>query len=346
MRHQLWLCAFLFSAYASAQSFRLNDLQLQVRGDYQREYLGSEPQRDNSGFKGQFLNFLISADLPKDLSFSFRYRLNKMNKASDFFDATDWIHLDYRPIPQLTLSAGKQVVMVGGYEYDRPPIDLYFCSEFWNQSSPYAWGASVAYTLKNGRDTFTAQFTQSPFRQSGQDTYAYHFHWTGQHGRWSTLWSYNLMEYAQGRFIHYLALGNAISLGKVRMELDLMNRAGKGQAVLLQDVSLIGEVQYRPIPQLCLSAKASYDVNKGHGDCDRWVWAGTEVSRYGGAVEYFPLKDKSLRIHADYAYSHGHNTHPDPILQPEQHYIDCGLTWYADFTKLFKKKKHNDETDQ
>lgn len=56
-----------------------------------------------------------------------RHRLNKKNNDASFFDATDWLYLAYRK-DNWELSAGKQVVAIGGYEYDAAPIDLYFCS--------------------------------------------------------------------------------------------------------------------------------------------------------------------------------------------------------------------------
>ena len=47
-----------------------------------------------------------------------------------FFNATDWFYVDYKPTEQWTLSAGKQVIDIGGWEYDYAPINLYYCSEF------------------------------------------------------------------------------------------------------------------------------------------------------------------------------------------------------------------------
>jgi hypothetical protein len=86
--------------------------------------------KSNSGFRGKYLNVLLSGDIGKHWSYSYRQRLNKAHANQSFFDATDWIHLTYTLNKHWSFNAGKQVVGIGGYEYDRAPIDLYFCSEY------------------------------------------------------------------------------------------------------------------------------------------------------------------------------------------------------------------------
>ena len=82
---------------------------------------------DKTGFLGDYLNFRIDGQIVSGLTFSYRQRFNKTT-TKNFFDATDWMHLDWKATPKLTLSAGKQVVAIGGYEYDRAPIDVYYSS--------------------------------------------------------------------------------------------------------------------------------------------------------------------------------------------------------------------------
>ena len=243
----LLACALACSATAHAGDEQLPvNLSLEARGDYQREYVKDKAVKDNCGFKGQFLNLKVSGNIGEYFDYSFRQRLNNTNFNSNFFDATDWLYIDFHPLKQATLSAGKQVVAIGGYEYDRAPIDLYFNSEFWNMVPCYDWGVSASYTFNNNRDNILFQFCESPFRTFYKhvDMYAYNLLWVGRHGMWSSLWSVNLMEWAQGKFINYIALGNRFDFtSKLALELDFMNRASSHQRFLCKNFSIMGELQ-------------------------------------------------------------------------------------------------------
>lgn len=339
MRHLLIGLLLVAAAGASAQQFKVTNLEVQARGDYQREYVGGETDRDASGFKGKYFNVFFTADLPFNLSFAVRHRLNKTTFDSNFFDATDFLNLSYRPLPQLSVSAGKLVHMVGGFEYDRAPISLYYCSDYWNHTQPYVWGVSATFSPNEGRDELSFQFAQSPFYHLAHDTYSYNLYWRGQHGVWSTIWSINAVECGQGKFVGYLALGNRFDFGKVRLDFDFMNRSAKGGAFLFGNYTVVGEIAYEPVERLWLTAKTSYDVNHTHGNADQTVWAGTELWRHSASIEYYPLRDKSLRLHAAYAYGHGTSTHPTPDLQDRQHCMDIGATYVLDITRFFKKKQ-------
>lgn len=325
---QLLSVAVFTTLCAMAQDEPVVRVDLEARGDYQRDYVDGKAVRDSSGFKGQFLNLRVKGRITPHWAYDFRHRLNQTNFDSNFFDATDWLFIDYSPNERWTLSGGKQVVAIGGWEYDRAPIDLYFCSEFWNQVPCYAWGASV--THKCGSDALTFQFCQSPFQgyYKGADLYAYNLVWTGQHGVWSPLWSANMVEWAQGRFINYIALGNAFDLGpKLRVEFDLMNRAAGRQRFLLSDWSVMGEMACRPCRAVNVFAHASYDHNSSGTDADLLVRDGTAITRVGAGVEFYPVRKFDIRLHAYYCYSWGTNTNPEAIMRDRQHLAAVGVTW-------------------
>ncbi|MBR1594531.1 MAG: porin [Alloprevotella sp.] len=322
------------ASFAAAQSVQLDSLMVQVRGDYVYEDIDGHHLKDASGFKGKYFNFILRTRIGEHFVFNYRQRLNKSSLNANYFDATDWLYLDYHPTEQWTLSAGKQIVAIGGYEYDKAPIDVYYASEYWNNINPYEWGVSATFGLRSGKDRFTAQFCQSPFRRAGEDTYAYNLLWSGRHGCWSPLWSLNAIEYAQGRFIGYAVFGNAFDLGRFRLELDLMNRAVKGQRPLLRDCSVMGELTYKASDRLSILAKGTYDVNRSHHEGDRCVMPGTEISHVGAGVEYFPLRNRTLRLHADAAYTFGSNGNPEGTLQDKHTLVNCGLTWYVNLRKI------------
>ncbi|MBO5831708.1 MAG: carboxypeptidase-like regulatory domain-containing protein, partial [Alistipes sp.] len=127
----------------SNEIFRLG---VEARFDYLNQALEGNQLYDASGFKVRYFNLRMDGQITPKFTYSWRQRFNNINKASDFVNNTDWLHLTYKPTDNWAISAGKQVVMIGGWEYDRAPIDVYYCSEYWNNVNCFQLGASVAFT--------------------------------------------------------------------------------------------------------------------------------------------------------------------------------------------------------
>lgn len=328
----------LFCMVTFAQEQNLLNLKLEARGDYQREYLDGESIDENCGFKGKFLNLRADGDIGGGFSYSYRQRLNKEHGDANFFDATDWLYLAYKN-DNWEFSAGKQVVAIGGFEYDAAPIDLYFCSEWWYNTPCYQWGGTVGYTLNNGKDKFSFQLCESPFRwdilladgsvKKQEEMYAFNLMWTSRHDWFASSYSVNFIEYLPGKYVNYISLGNRFFLGDVTIDLDYMNRAASGQAFVGKDFSVVGKVAWAPIKKLNMFAKASYDVNNAATGKDYLIAADTEITRVGAGVEYFPLQDgrNDVRIHAAGCYSFGENTNPAGALLDQYTYLSVGVTW-------------------
>lgn len=290
---------------------------------------------DNSGLKGEYLNVRLDGQITRGLTFSYRQRLNK-NSDRTFWDATDWLHLDWQASDAWTLSAGKQVVAIGGYEYDRAPIDLYFCSEFWGNIPCYQLGISANYAVSE-HDNLLLQCCNSPFRsQAGNDTYAWNLLWSGQHNRWETLWSVNLMEWMPGHWISYMALGNNLILSPtVNLNLDVMNRAVGGQTFLGKDCSVMAELNWRPSSAWRLYAKYTYDVNHSGQQGDWCVADGTEMHCVSGGFESMPLSRQrdAVRLFGGASYCWCTNSAASPYLADQRLQVMVGLKWKVNFIK-------------
>ena len=326
---------------AFAQNRELLTLRVEARLDYMQEYVDDFKINDNSGFKGRYLNLRMDGSPVEGLSYSYRQRLNKTIINSSFFDATDWLTLTYK-YKNWSVSAGKQVVAIGGYEYDRSPIDLYFCSEYWNNIACYQIGVSGAYKTSNGKDQLLFQFCESPFRKNAANTlneemFAYNLMWYGNHGFFSSMYSVNLMEYLPGKYINYIVLGNKFTFGRFALEFDIMNRAMSGSDFLLNDYSVMGELSWSPIDRLNVFVRATYDRNKTVAG-DFCVLPGTDLIRAGAGVEFYPLKNyKNLRLHLNCCYTDG-DSPAGTVLRPEQTIVDAGLTWYMNMLNIKSKK--------
>ena len=303
-------------------------LDVEARADWQLNSRDGHTDKGDSGFEGKYLIIRADGQIIDGLTYSWRQRLNKKHGDSNFFDATDWVYLNYKT-GGWNFQAGKQVVAIGGYEYDRSPVDLYGCSVFWNNIPCYDFGVAVGYDI-TGNDRLTAQVTQSPFFSTdNRDMYAYNLMWNGRHGFYESIWSANLIEYADGKYINYIALGNKFSYGKAWLELDFMNRASSHQTFLFKDCSVMAELSWHPGSKWRVFGKYTYDVNHSGTAADLTVLSGTELNMVGAGAEFYPLalRRHRLRIHAGLFYSWGSNANESNPMQNKTLFVSAGLTW-------------------
>ena len=259
----------LSSTTVMAQETKPVSLQVEARADYQRINIDGKKIKEGSGFKGNVVNIILKGDISPKFSYAFRNRLNGINKDYNFFNSTDWLYLKYKPNKNVSLIAGKYIVLVAGYELLPAPIDCYFLSEFCYNFPCYQWGLVGEFTTNSGNDVFSAQICQSPYQKvyenkagKAAEMYAYNVAWNGRHGFWEPFWSVNMSEYAPHKFINYISLGNKFNLAdNLQLELDYWNRAASGQGFIGKDCSVIGQVSYQPTEKLNVFAKASYEVN-------------------------------------------------------------------------------------
>jgi hypothetical protein len=333
------LSAICFHTISPAQNNELLNLSIEARVDYMQEYREGNKINDNSGLKGRYLNIRMDGTLAEGFTYSYRQRLNKPNKDISFFDATDWITVTYTR-NNWSFSTGKQVVGIGGYEYDIAPIDLHIYSEFWGNIPCFKVGVSSTYTTDDQKDKFMFQFCESPFRGNehnigNKEMFAYNAVWYGSHGLFSSIWSVNMMEYLPGRFINYIALGNKFTIGNFSAEIDIMNKALSVKEFLGKDMSFMCRFLWTPTDYLNVFANVTHDYNNYDMEGDWTVLPGTSVTRVGGGLEYFPIKNsKDLRLHMSYCYTDGVNTSPAGALYPKQNIFDIGITWRMKLLKI------------
>lgn len=323
---QGWMSARQKRTYEGPE---IQKLTLEGRFGWQMFRTEGVAEDDRTGFRGEYFNLRLDARLYKGLSFSWRQRLN-ITTERNFWNSTDWMVLNYAPNKKWTISAGKQIVAIGGYEYDRPPIDMYYSnSEYWNHIGCYQFGASVAYNTSDN-DRLTLQVSNSPFRTiiGDNNTYGFSLMWNGKHGMWETIWSVNAFQTTGGRWMNYLALGNKFNFipKRVWMELDFVNRASSRQAYLLEDCSVIAEMSGKPHSTMRLFAKYTYDVNNTGTDADNYVMDGTEMHGVSGGLEYEPFEKypEVLRLFGSAGYSWGVNSNPNGAMKDGQIRVNVG----------------------
>ncbi len=331
-------CCMAMSAQPGMPSLSVGDanvlMRIDTRIDGQYTYFGNEKNEDGEdyefGMQGSYLNLRLEGVINEHFSYSMSYRLYKSNNPKQaYFNATDWVNLVYKPNKRWNISAGKQVVAVGTYEYDVSPLDVYFASLYWDNCNPYQMGVSVAYNFDEGNQLI-AQVTNSPYNTNPLNgTFAYNLMWYGRIAPWlNTTYSVNMLEYEKGRFINYLAIGHKVRVGNVVFDIDWMNRYGGHGTHFFKDFTLVGNVDWF-LGKFNLEFKGGIDYNKaqkeGEKPYDTWIKPGTNRVFGGLMMEYHPIngqRDK-VRVHACY------NTTSD-----RRHQVQVGVRWKMDLLKL------------
>jgi len=326
--------AFLFlpKFLLSQDTFPTARLKFDTRFDF----TSIVPTQDNSStlssFDGRYLNILLEGEISDKFSYNYRQRMILDSKFDyqSFFNATDWMYLSYKIYKNFSFSAGKQIVAIGGFEYDAAPIDLYFWSNFWNNVICYQIGGTVSYKTTDEKHTIGLQVTNSPFAtQTLQSIYSYNLIWYGNFNGFNSIYSLNRIEVEKDNFINYITLGNKFSINNLSIEVDLMDRFFDQQSKPLSDYSVIGNVKYAVNNKIKLFVKTGYDQNKAQKPADlfiydRFVEPGTEYFFYGLGAEYYPLGSKDVRIHAAWA------TNNDQL---QNHTFNIGVRWQMNILK-------------
>lgn len=321
----------------SNEIFRLG---VESRFDYLNEAIDGKEIYGASGFKVRYFNLRMDGQIAPKFTYSWRQRFSRPNQDGTFVNNTDWLNITYQANKNLSFSAGKQVVWIGGWEYDRAPIEIYYCSEYWNNVNCFQLGASATYATDKGNDSFTFQICQSPYTPLGlngnkDDLYAYNLYYFGSHGCYKAIHSINFSEYKKGQFDAYFVLGNQFQFGDTKLELDFMNRGTSAKEFMLKNYSIMAELSQMFAQSVNLFAKVTYD--KAGADAQPlFVHPNTELVRIGGGIEYYPMGNRDVRLHAAYVYNTGKNGNPSGTALDKGSFFTFGITWKIDVLQGLK----------
>ncbi len=316
--------ALLLCGGARAQ-VHIDQFYFDTRASFHQEV---DARKYNSQFTGDHFNLNIRGSLFDKLDFRVRQRLNKaVFDARNMFNATDFLYVRWQADPRLSLTVGKTAVLIGGYEFDAVPIDVYYYSNFCNNLyQGFSFGANAEFEFLPGQ-ALALQICNSPLSLGLQNLYAYNLAWRGSFAPWwDTIWSVNFVQDEFNRTINYIALGNHLVFGGLAVDFDLMNRAGAGQPRFFSDYTFISKIIWT-VGKWNLCAKAGYESNDAANvdalgrPLDLAVAPGTKNIYAGCGVEYFPFPDRNkLRLHAVYFKS--------STIGVDN--FDIGITWRLD----------------
>ena len=326
------------------------------------------PWKHTYGFRGDYFNFLLGGDIGDHFSYFLRQRIVPVKGYTELFDNTDFLYLEYKFNKQWSIRMGKQAIFVGGFEYDAPPIDVYYYTHYWGHFPCFLLGASAFYTDKSGKNKIGFNIANSPYVKYLDNTWdsgllSYNLYWSGKFGPFHALYSVNFMEYQRGKFINFIVLGNKISFDKWSIYVDWINRAA-GFKNFFKDFSVVSRLDWHVSPSVNLFAKGGYeqnyagyyynpytdvnpDGNYSEGfDVDMLMPNNYNNWFYGLGVEYRPCIYPDLRIHAYVANNVLHTPGNFDMAQIDYNLdhsfgtitANVGVTWRLDFMKFLPEK--------
>ena len=321
MKRAITLILFLAIAIAAgAQQTHVDEISFDARATFHQQTTAGVY---DSHFQGDYFNLHIKGQLADGLTFRVRQRLNKKIEDANPFNATDFLWLTWQASPKWSFTAGKQPIMAGGYEIDSAPIDVYYYGAFSARLYQYyAFGASATFSPVEGQ-AISAQFIPSPISPVTQNAYSYNLYWNGHFWPWwKTIWSYNLVEDELHRKMNWVILGNKFNMGKLVVDVDMIDRFSFEQKDLFSDWSFIVKA-ILTLGKWNICTKVGYELNDiANIDADGISYdlvlpAGNDYLYGGAGFEFFPLGNDILRLHAAY-FRDNHDSVNN---------FDIGLTW-------------------
>lgn len=326
---------------------KMLNIMLDTRVDLQSTIQNGDV--DELSFKGQTVKIWLAGEIIPGIRYRVRHRLNKPQTPlrEGYSAATDQAWLAFDIGKDWTLTAGKQSVQFGTFEYDYNPADIYQPTMAFDDLDAYKTGVNAAYRFAG--QTLNLQVVNSDAPQFARDDYknkalAVNVLWEGNlfDGALKTRWGYGAFQHSKSKFYNWLTAGTQVNAGKFTTELDYYLGSRNMDYGYMVDDTDLGN---RYVRDQSLALNLKYDFgkwrpfikgtwNQRHDkDFDSNAY---ETKGIQAVVEFYPFtKDlvKDLRFHAAYAYQNtDFKGQFSGLSNKDTHTILVGTRW------LFKAK--------
>ena len=342
-------------------SHKFTDLMIEIRAGFDVSWeknnvynrvsdaLISTSDTTTYGFNGHYFNLKLGGEFGKGFSYFFRQRIIANKGTVSLFDNTDFLYLQYQFHPRWAVRVGKEALAIGGYEYDAPPIDVYYYTNFWGNVHCFQLAGSLIYSDLQHKNQLTLQIANSPYvyyngdgNEWKQGLLAYSLMWHGNFNHFQTLYSINLFERKRGDFISYISLGNKLQFGWWSWYVDYMNRAANVKK-FFSDFTIVSRMDFS-LKNVNLYLKGGYEQNFAENNPfatvvrDPLMTPNASAFFYGLGVEYHPKGIQAVRLHA--FVKNDHYTAVEPQITNKKFSVtgEIGITWNVDFLRYFSKK--------
>ncbi len=291
---------FLSHSAAFSQE-KVDQLFFEARGSFSAALA---PDESAFRFNGEHFMFHMLGHLSDNITYRVRHRFTKaVFDKENPLNGTDHLWVNWAPTSKWDFTFGKHPILAGGFEWDSAPLDVYYWSGFGQKMWQfYMLGVIAAYNPGPGQRV-RLQLCNSPLARGKYNSFNWNLGWYGRMAPWwQTIWTFSLMEDVNRTNLNMISLGNKFCFGEHYLELDWTNRAPMSRFSVLKDWSIVAKLNISA-GDWNLFVKGGYDVNTELGafnagePFDVIVMPGTEYAYFGGGVEYYPLKNKIVRLH-------------------------------------------------
>ncbi len=321
----------LFAQSNDEETPKSVNIALHVRPAYNAQFGGSPMEFEDAGFKFEHVTIDIAGQVTPKLSYKYLQRLNKVSpifSKENLPSSIDYAYLRYNFNDQFSMVAGKQALSIGGFEYNKYPVDVYDYSGLTNLVTCYLTGVQAAFT-PSGSQEFTFQILNNrtgTWRdaigtpQMGLQLEApklplyYSLGWNSNYldNALQLRYAVNATAPAKDKTLIMVSGGQKYESGPFSIYIDAfyqhseIDYLGGIRAIsanpqnVVENVnyfSILGEVNYRFTPKLNLMLKCFYN-NFSTYKSTNYIDEGNCLTswNYQGGLEYYPMEDDNFHI--------------------------------------------------
>lgn len=309
-------------------------VDLHLRSALHAKFNSGSADADEAAFRFDHIMIGMYGNITDKLSYKYLQRLNRGTQAfetENLSGTIDYAYLRYQLNRQFAVTAGRQALFVGGFEYNEYPIDVYDYSGISNNITCYLTGVNLAFALRSNQEfafqiinnragTMEEAFGKIPagIERPFAPLY-YSLAWNSHYsdGKVQLRYAATAGELAKGKWVFMIGGGQMVDLGKFNLFLDVLyhrsaidhlgvirrmgiqedGEAWDGIARSVEYLTLVSEANYRFLPKWNIHLKGFYDrasVYRENGIFTK----GNYLSAWGyqGGIEFFPMADSNLHL--------------------------------------------------
>lgn len=296
----------------------------------------ADGRADEAAFRFNYIQIQASGEVNDRLFYLYRQNLNGTNGEAPLENlngSIEYAMIGYRLTDRLTLTAGKQDIAWGGFEYDYDPYTIYQYSDMNDYLDCYFTGVMLGYEFTPAQE-LRLQVANNRFG-SMEETFGtlpedirkpfaplyYTLNWNSSYADETLNLRYSLTagEQAKGKWSYMAWAGHNVCVGPFDGYFDVIYTRGALDPLGLitelratdeeasdtyypcaqntDYLSLVAELNYRLHPKWNLFAKGTYETASVYKGTEYWDSGRYRTSwGYQGGVSFYPMADDNLHF--------------------------------------------------
>lgn len=299
------------------------NLNLEMQATFNTFFAGNK--LDEAAFRFNQIKLEATGEVNERLFYWYRQNLNQSNQAMDLENLPESIEyalIGYRITDRLTITAGKQDVAWGGFEYDKNPVEIYEYSDMNEYLNCYFTGLMLGYQFTPSQE-LRLQITDNRLG-SMEEAFGtlpegiekpkaplyYTLNWNSSYfdELLNLRYSATAGQQAKEKWSYMAWAGHNVAAGAWNGYFDVMYTRGAldplglltefaPAAMNTEYLSLVAELNYRFHPKWNLFAKGTYETAAIYKETESWQ-AGKYRTTWGyqGGVEFYPMGGDNLHL--------------------------------------------------